>query len=348
MARKKRALITGITGQDGSYLAELLVEKGYEVYGLIRRCSTEPLLRIGGIVFGGKVKLLDGNVRDINTIRSAMEIARPDEVYNLAALSDVGISFKCPDETFDINYHGLGRIVKEAVRVNPKVRIYQASTSEMFGRTKPPQSEQSLFRPQSPYAEAKLKAHEDFVVGYRKKHGTFICSGILFNHESPRRGKHFVTRKITHSLAKVKHGLQSCVKLGNLDAQRDWGFAGDYVKAMWLMLQQPTPVDLVIATGKSYSVRDFVNATAKALGMPIHWKGKGLHEVGLDDEQRIVVSVSKKYYRPREVQALCGDARKAKKVLGWSPVTTFDDLVKMMVKSDERDIRFEKKFMEFI
>lgn len=336
--KKKRAFITGITGQDGSYLAEFLVDKGYIVYGLMRRSSTEPLLRIDGLVSSKKIKLLTGNLRDLSTIRLALEEAMPDEIYNLAAQSDVGISFQAPDETMEVNYFGFGRLVNAAMRLNPKVKIYQASTSEMFGRTPPPQNERSLFQPVSPYAEAKLRAHNDFVVGYRKRYGLYVCSGILFNHESPRRGKHFVTRKITHSLSKIKHGLQSVLMLGNVEAKRDWGYAGDYVKAMWLMLQQQEPDDFVIATGESHTVREFVNAAAKKLDIDISWSGSGLREVGLDATGRVIVKIDKSYYRPNEVHYLCGDARKAKRVLGWKPDMPFLELVTCMTVADEKDV----------
>src|SRR3989344_4364270 len=216
--KKKSALITGITGQDGSYLAEYLLGLGYEVWGLVRRTSLDPHMRIMHVTLPRHIKLVHGNLRDEATLRDALQQSKPDELYNLAAQSDVGISFKCPDETMEINYYGLGRLVYQAMKVNPKVRIYQASTSEMFGRTKPPQSETSPFQPVSPYGDAKLRAHEDYVKGYRENHNLFICSGFLFNHESPRRGEHFVTRKITISLAKVKLGLQKSFSLGNLEA----------------------------------------------------------------------------------------------------------------------------------
>lgn len=332
---KKRALITGITGQDGSYLAELLLKEGYEVWGLIRRTSLEPMLRIEELVRPlQRVHLLYGNLRDSGTLRAALEESRPDEIYNLAAQSDVWVSFKCPDETNEINYHGLGRLVHEAIKLNPKVRIYQASTSEMFGKTKPPQNETSPFQPVSPYGEAKHRAHEEYVKGYREKKGIFICSGFLFNHESPRRGEHFVTRKITISLAKVKLGLQDSFMLGNLDAKRDWGFAGDYVNAMHKMLQQKKPDDYVIATGQSHSVRDFVNAAAEAIDMPLTWSGKGLKEVAKTKDGRTVLTISKEFYRPNEVDYLLGDSRKAQRKLGWKIGTTFKELAAMMAKAD--------------
>ena len=338
----KKALITGITGQDGSYLAELLLNKGYEVHGLMRRSSTEPLIRIQDIVYTGKVKLHMGDLRDAATIARVIERVSPDEIYNLAAQSDVGVSFECPEETHAINYEGVKNVVEAARAHNKNIRIYQASTSEMFGKTNPPQSEIAVFQPVSPYAEAKLRAHEDYIVGFRDTHGMHISSGILFNHESPRRGKHFVTRKVTHSLAKVKLGLQTHVTLGNLDAKRDWGFAGDYVEAMWLMLQQEQPDDYVIATGESRSVRDFVEIAGKALGMNITWEGSGVNEVGKDEHGNIVVKISERFYRPAEVDYVLGDATKAKEKLGWTPKTSFQELVDMMVASDLRDAKYEE------
>ena len=332
--RRKRALITGTTGQDGSYLAEHLLGLGYEVWGLVRRTSLDPHMRIEHMTLPRHIKLVYGNMRDEATLREALLQSNPDEIYNLAAQSDVWVSFKCPDETMDINYHGLGRLAYQAMKLNPKVRIYQASTSEMFGATNPPQNEKSPFRPVSPYGEAKLRAHEDYVKGYRDKHGLFICSGILFNHESPRRGEHFVTRKITISLAKVKLGLQDSFALGNLDARRDWGYAGDYVKAMHKMLQQETPEDYVIATGQSHSVREFVEAAAAAIDMPIMWSGKGLKEVGKTKDGRTVITISKEFYRPNEVHHLLGDSRKAQRKLKWKLEISYHNLAAMMAKED--------------
>lgn len=332
--KKKVALITGITGQDGSYLAEHLLKQGYEVWGLLRRTSLDPHMRIAHMSLPRYVKLVYGNLRDEATLRAALEQSQPDEIYNLAAQSDVGISFKCPDETMEINYYGLGRLVYQAMKQNSKVRIYQASTSEMFGKTKPPQSETSPFQPVSPYGEAKLRAHEDYVKGYRENHGLFICSGILFNHESPRRGERFVTRKITISLAKIKLGLQDSFALGNLDARRDWGFAGDYVKAMHKMLQQKKPEDFVIATGQSRSVREFVDAAAKAIDMPIKWSGKGFKEVGKTRDGRTVITISKEFYRPNEVDSLLGNSHKAQRKLGWKIDVAFNELSVMMAKAD--------------
>lgn len=331
---RKRALITGITGQDGSYLAEFLLGLGYSVWGLTRRTSLDPMLRIEPLVRSRRIHTVYGNLRDSATLRAALEQSKPDEIYNLAAQSDVSVSFSCPDETMEINYYGLGRLIHEAIKINPKVRIYQASTSEMYGKTKPPQNERSRFQPVSPYGEAKLLAHEHFVKRYRETYGWYICSGILFNHESPRRGEHFVTRKITISLAKIKLGLQDSFTLGNLEARRDWGFAGDYVKAMHKMLQRQKPEDYVIATGQSHTVRQFVEAAARALDMSIRWSGKGLHEVGKDQHGNAVIKISKAFYRPNEAHHVPGDSRKAQRKLGWKTTTSFEDLVTMMAKAD--------------
>lgn len=328
-----KALITGLTGQDGSYLAELLLSKGYDVYGLVRRTSNDPFARFPEET-RRKISVTYGNLRDISSIERAISECMPDEVYNLAAQSDVGISFKVPEETFEVDYYGVGRLVNAILKIKPDAKLYQASTSEMFGKTPPPQNEESPFQPASPYGEAKRKAHEDFIEGYREKHGLFACSGILFNHESPRRGEHFVTRKITLSLAKIKLGLQESFELGNLDAKRDWGFAGDYVDAMWRMLQQEKPEDFVIATGIAHSVREFVSAAAEALGMKITFEGAGLDEIGKDEKDRIILKINPKFYRPIEVDALRGDASKAKRILGWSPKTTFEELARMMAESD--------------
>ncbi len=341
--KQKRALITGITGQDGSYLAEHLLSLGYEVWGLLRRSSSDPTSRLRTLIPSKKFHLCYGNLRDSASLARALETSKPDEIYNLAAQSDVGISFLCPEETLEIDYFGLGRLVHEAMKIVPRARIYQASTSEMYGSTPPPQNEKSPFVPVSPYGEAKLKAHEDFVVSYREKHGLYICSGILFNHESPRRGEHFVTRKITISLAKIKLGLQKSFALGNLEAKRDWGFAGDYVQMMHLMLQQKKPDDFVIATGVSHTVREFVEATARALDMKITWKGSGLKEIGVDEKGSTILSIDKKFYRPREVNWLRGDPSKAAKKLGWKPKTSFEELVQMMAKSDYERLRKESR-----
>lgn len=340
--RKKRALITGITGQDGSYLAELLLEKGYEVFGLVRRISHDATVRLGALEREKKVTLLDGNLRDLGTLQRALETAQPDEIYNLAAQSDVGVSFRCPEETMEVNYYGLGRLVNTAMKINPKVRIYQAATSEMFGASKPPQNEKTEFKPVSPYGESKLKGYEDYVVGYREKHGLYICAGILFNHESPRRGVNFVTRKITASLARIKLGLQETLELGNLDAKRDWGYAKDYVEAMWLMLQQDKPQDFVISTGISHKVRDFVNAAAAAMDMKLKWSGKGVDEVARDEQGKVIVKVNPQFYRPTDVHYLLGDCSKAKRVLKWKHSVTFEGLVKLMTDADYAELSRNK------
>lgn len=346
--RKKRALITGITGQDGSYLTEFLLDKGYEVFGIVRRSSSNPFTRLADLERHKRFKMFYGNMRDSGALRRILEASRPDEIYNLAAQSDVGISFKVPEETFEVNYHGLGRLIHEALEVNPNVRIYQASTSEMFGKVKPPQNEKSKFQPVSPYGKSKMHAHLDYVVGYRERHGLYISSGILFNHESPRRGEHFVTRKITRSLTRISLGLQDSFTLGNLNAKRDWGYAGDYVEAMWRMLQQKKPKDYVIATGETHTVREFVAAAARALNMTLTFKGKGLKECAQDENGKVILRVDKKFYRPREVHHLRGDSRRAHRELGWRPRVTFDELVKLMVESDlklaEKERREELHF----
>jgi len=330
---KKRALITGVTGQDGSYLAEFLSDKGYEVFGLVRRVSTDPFVRIEELTEKGKIQVIYGNMRDVATLTNALEISKPDEIYNLAAQSHVGVSFICPDETMDINYQGLKRLATEAFHLNPKVKIYQASTSEMYGNTLPPQNEESVFAPVSPYGESKFLAHEKVVVPFRNK-GFFICSGILFNHESPKRGKHFVTRKVSHSMVKIKFGLQKTLVIGNLESKRDWGFAGDYVEAMWLMLQQDTPEDFVIATGENHSVREFVEEAGRYLGIPITWEGKGLKEVGKDKDGRIIIKINKDFYKPNETFISKGDFSKAQNKLGWKPKVSFEELVRMMTDHD--------------
>ena len=333
----KRALITGITGQDGSYLAELLLKKGYEVHGLVRRSSRDPFVRLAHIK--NDITPHYGDLRDFGALERAIKESNPHEIYNLAAQSDVWVSFKVPEETYEINYAGVGRLVHAAMQHNPKIKIYQASTSEMFGSTPPPQSELSPMVPVSPYGIAKLRAHEDYVVGYRTKYNLFIASGILFNHESPRRGEHFVTRKITLSFAKMRCGLLESVALGNLDAKRDWGFAGDYVEAMYAMLQQEKPDDFVIATGETHTVRELVEAAATASGMHISWEGKGATEIGKDEKGVVRVRVDEQYYRPNEVHNLQGDPSKAKKLLGFAPTTTFAELIAMMTDADYAAIK---------
>ncbi len=330
----KRALITGVTGQDGSYLAELLLNKGYEVYGLVRRVSTDNRFhRIEHLMANSHLHILHGSLTDLGSLQSAMDESRPDEVYNLAAQSDVWESFKCEMETVEINYYGVGRVIDAALAINPHVRIYQASTSEMFGNALPPQNEHTPFAPESPYGRAKTKAHKDFVLG-RRRDGAFTCSGFLFNHESPRRGINFVTRKITNTLARISLGDPTCLELGNLDARRDWGYAPEYVEVMWMMLQRSEPEDFVIATGENHTVREFVNAAASALKTPLFWNGEGLSEVARNEQGRVVIQINPKFYRPNEVNFLWGDSQKARFMLGWKPQVKCDELASIMALSD--------------
>jgi GDPmannose 4,6-dehydratase len=330
----KRALITGITGQDGSYLTELLLAKGYEVHGIVRRSSSFNTGRIDHLYRDphdpqAKLFLHYGDLADGTGLRRILERVQPDEVYNLAAQSHVRVSFEQPEYTADTVALGTLRLL-EAVRdyrdrTGRDVRFYQAGSSEMFGSSPPPQNEGTPFRPRSPYAVSKVAAHF-YAVNYREAYGMFICNGILFNHESPRRGETFVTRKITRAAGRIKLGLQDRLYLGNLDAKRDWGFAGDYVEAMWLMLQQPEPDDYVVATGESHSVQEFLEAAFGLLGL---------------DWRRYVV-VDPRYFRPTEVEHLCGDYTKARRKLGWEPKVKFDELVRMMVEHDLELARREK------
>lgn len=338
----KKALITGITGQDGSYLAELLLEKGYEVHGIVRRSSSFNRERIEHLhkdhhLKGNKISLHYGDVTDTLNINRLMGMLRPDEVYNLAAQSHVAVSFDTPEYTGQADALGALRIVDSirALGLAGKTRFYQASTSEMFGKVQEiPQSEKTPFYPRSPYGAAKLYAHW-ITVNYREAYGIFACSGILFNHESPRRGENFVTRKVTLSLANILKGTQEKLYLGNLNAKRDWGYAKDFVEGMWLMLQQDTPEDYVLATERQYSVREFVELSFGMCGVKIKWVGNDADERGVDaDTGRVLVEIDPSYMRPLEVDTLLGDASKAHKQLGWKPKTTFDELVRMMVKSD--------------
>jgi len=353
----KVALITGITGQDGAYLAELLLKKGYIVHGVKRRASLFNTDRIDHLYQDPHVKkasfiLHYGDLTDSTNLIRIIQQVQPDEIYNLAAMSHVAVSFETPEYT--ANADGIGTLrILEAIRIlglEKKTRFYQASTSELFGLVQEvPQKETTPFYPRSPYAVAKLYAYW-ITVNYREAYGMYACNGILFNHESPVRGETFVTRKITRALARIKLGLQDCLYLGNLDALRDWGHAKDFVEMQWLMLQQEQPEDFVIATGVQYSVRDFVNTAAKELGMNIRWNGKGLDEVGYLDPQssvlspdasRAIVRVDPRYFRPTEVETLLGDPTKAKQKLGWTPKITFHELVAEMVREDlksaERD-----------
>ena len=355
---KKKALITGITGQDGAYLAELLLEKGYEVHGLKRRSSLFNTDRIDHLYQDPHEKdqrfiLHHGDLTDSSSLIRIIQKIQPDEVYNLAAQSHVAVSFEEPEYTANSDALGTLRLL-EAIRIlglEEKTRFYQASTSELFGKVQEtPQTEKTPFYPRSPYAVAKMYAYW-IVVNYREAYGIYACNGILFNHESPVRGETFVTRKITRALARIILGRQDCVHLGNMDAKRDWGHARDYVAMQWLMLQQEKPDDFVIATGKQYSVRDFVNAAAKELGITLRWEGKGLEEKGIvetispeiagirtqDSPLKpgdVIVQVDPRYFRPTEVETLLGDPSKAKEKLGWEPTTSFEELVAEMARCD--------------
>jgi len=344
----KVALITGVTGQDGSYLAEYLLEKGYQVHGIKRRTSLFNTDRIDHLYQDRHEEhvrffLHHGDMTDSSSLIRIIQEVQPDEVYNLAAQSHVAVSFEEPEYTANSDALGTLRLL-EAIRIlglEKKTRFYQASTSELYGLVQEvPQKETTPFYPRSPYAVAKLYAYW-IVVNYREAYGIYACNGILFNHESPRRGETFVTRKITRALARIKLGLQKCLYLGNLDAKRDWGHARDYVIMQWLMLQQNEPEDFVIATGVQYSVRDFVDAAARQLDMKITWNGEGIAERGFDHSGRCIVAVDPKYFRPTEVDTLLGDASKAREKLGWAPKISFDELVREMVaedlKSAERD-----------
>jgi GDPmannose 4,6-dehydratase len=327
----KVALITGITGQDGSYLAELLLEKGYEVHGIVRRASLINTHRIDHLY--QNVKLHYGDLTDSTNIVRVIQKVQPDEIYNLGAQSHVKVSFEMPEYTADVDGVGTLRVL-EAVRLlgmEDRVRIYQASTSELYGLVQEtPQSETTPFYPRSPYGVAKLYGYW-ITKNYREAYGMYACTGILFNHESPRRGETFVTRKITRGLSKISCGLQDVLELGNLNAKRDWGHAKDFVEAMWLMLQQDEPEDYVIATGVQYSVKEFVEESAPYFGMKIEWEGEGLDEVGIDKlTGRTVIRVNPKYFRPAEVETLLGDASKAKEKLGWEPKISFKQLVEDM------------------
>ena len=327
----KVALITGITGQDGSYLAELLLEKGYEVHGIIRRSSLINTHRIDGIY--DRLSLHYGDLTDSTNLVRVIQKVQPDEIYNLGAQSHVKVSFEIPEYTADVDAVGTLRIL-EAVRLlgmEDRVRIYQASTSELYGLVQEtPQKETTPFYPRSPYGVAKLYGYW-ITKNYREAYGMYACTGILFNHESPRRGETFVTRKITQALSKISVGLQDCLYLGNLNSRRDWGHAKDFVEAMWLMLQQDEPEDFVIATGTQYSVKDFVEEAAPYFGMKIAWEGEGLDEVGIDKlTKKTVIQVNPKYFRPAEVETLLGDASKAKEKLGWEPKISFKELVEDM------------------
>ncbi len=338
----KTALITGITGQDGAYLAEFLLEKGYEVHGIKRRTSLINTDRIdhlyqGPEVQGRRFALHHGDMTDSSSLIRVIQQTQPDEIYNLAAQSHVQVSFEEPEYTADSDALGALRLL-EAIRIlglENKTRFYQASTSEMYGLAQEmPQTELTPFYPRSPYGVAKLYAHW-ITINYREAYGMYACNGILFNHESPIRGETFVTRKITRALCRIKLGVEKCLYLGNLDAKRDWGHARDYVEMMWLMLQQDQPEDFVIATGQQYSVRDFVEEACCVLDIPIEWRGTGIDETGIStDTGTPIIAVDPRYFRPTEVDSLLGDATKAREKLGWKPKTSFQALVKEMAEAD--------------
>jgi GDPmannose 4,6-dehydratase len=345
----KRALITGVTGQDGAYLSELLLAKGYEVHGIKRRSSSFNTQRIDHLILGPqelnrRFFLHYGDMTDSSSLVRVIQHVQPDEIYNLAAQSHVMVSFEEPEYTADSDALGALRLL-EAIRIlrlADKTRFYQASTSEMYGKvSESPQRETTPFYPRSPYGVAKLYAHW-ITINYREAYGLYACSGILFNHESPVRGETFVTRKITRALARIHLGVQDCLYLGNLNAKRDWGHARDYVEAIWLILQQPKPDDYVIATGMQHSVRDFVVAAARELGITIEWKGEGAREEGLDaGTGKTIVKVDPRYFRPAEVEALLGDASKARAKLGWQPKTSFSGLVSEMIREEITLAKYE-------
>jgi GDPmannose 4,6-dehydratase len=337
----KKAIITGITGQDGSYLAEFLYEKGYEVHGIIRRGSSFNTWRIDHLYrdhhYSERFFLHHGDLTDSTNLIRLIKKIEPDEIYNLGAQSHVKVSFDVPEYTANSDALGILRIL-EAVRLldmTNKVKIYQASTSELYGKIQEtPQTEKTPFYPRSPYGVAKLYAYW-IIKNYREAYDMYACNGILFNHESPRRGQTFVTRKVTMGLAKIKMGQQDKIYLGNLEAKRDWGYAKEFVEAMWLMLQQDKPKDYVIATGEAHSVRELVEEACKTLGIEIEWKGEGIDEVGIDRKTgKTIIEIDPEYFRPTEVDLLIGDGSKAQKELGWKPKTKFKDLVKMMAESD--------------
>ena len=353
---KKKALITGITGQDGSYLAEFLLDKGYEVHGLRRRTSLINTDRIDHLYKGIHEKgvnliLHHGDITDSPSLTRIIKEVEPDEIYNLAAQSHVGVSFEEPEYTANSDALGTLRIL-EAIRIlglEEKARFYQASTSELYGQVQEiPQKETTPFYPRSPYAVAKLYAYW-ITVNYREAYGIFACNGILFNHESPVRGETFVTRKITQALSRIKLGLQECLYLGNLDSLRDWGHAKDYAIAQWMMLQQDQPEDFVIATGQQNSVREFINIASDKIDMEIIWEGEGLQEIGFlvkKNKKEAVIRVDPRYFRPTEVETLLGDYTKARELMGWKPTITFEDLVSEMINSDLEMAKKEKLLAE--
>lgn len=333
----KKALITGITGQDGSYLAEFLIDKGYEIHGVVRRSSSTNVERISHLL--EQLYLHEGDLSDASSLKRIFQKTTFDEVYNLAAMSHVQASFEMPEYTADVDALGVLRLLDIIKTHSPKTRFYQASTSELFGKAREiPQRETTPFHPRSPYGVAKLYAYW-IVVNYREAYGMYACNGILFNHESPRRGETFVSRKITQAVVKIAAGQQEKILLGNLDSQRDWGHAKDFVEGMWLMLQQDQPDDFVLATGETTTVRKFVEMAFEELGMTITWTGSSFFEKGIDQNGKVRIEVSPQFFRPAEVDLLIGDATKAKTQLGWKPRTTVQELIKLMIHSDREVLR---------
>jgi GDPmannose 4,6-dehydratase len=362
----KKALITGITGQDGSYLAELLLEKGHEVHGIIRRSSTFNTERIDHIYADphdpkAKLFLHYGDITDSGQLTNLIYNIQPNEIYHLAAQSHVRVSFDMPEFTGDVTGIGTTRLLESIRRSGIKTKFYQASSSEMFGDAPPPQNEETPFRPRSPYSAAKVYAYW-MVKNYREGYGMFAVNGILFNHESPRRGETFVTRKITRALARIKFDLQDKLYLGNLEAKRDWGYAPDFVEAMWLMLQEDDPDDYVIATGETHSVREFINLAFNYAGIELEWKGKGVSEKGIIKSLAsnlhpptsgfrigdVLIEIDSRYFRPLEVESLQGDASKARKKLKWEPKVKFKELVKIMVDADIKNLEEMKQCQDVI
>jgi GDPmannose 4,6-dehydratase len=341
----KKALITGITGQDGSYLAELLLEKGYQVHGIIRRSSSFNTKRIDHLYKDPHAKNVNmflhyGDLTDSSNLHRLIEKINPDEIYNLGAQSHVQVSFEVPEYTASVDGVGTLRLLEAIRSIGLPVKFYQASTSELYGKAQEiPQKETTPFYPRSPYAAAKLYAYW-IVVNYREGYNMFACNGILFNHESPRRGKTFVTRKITRAAASIAEGVQDKLYLGNLNSKRDWGYAADFVQGMWLMLQQKTPEDFVLATGRTSTVRQFVELSFKAVGIDLKWEGSGAEEKGINNKTgAVIVEIDPKYFRPTEVDILIGDASKAKRLLNWEAKTTLEQLVEMMIKHDLSAVR---------
>jgi len=338
----KKALITGITGQDGSYLAEFLIDKGYEVHGIVRRSSSINTWRIDHLyndknILNKKMFLHYGDLTDTISLTSLISKIQPDEIYNLAAQSHVRISFEIPEITAQRDAMGTLKLLEviQGLGMNKKIKLYQASTSELYGKVlETPQTEKTPFYPRSPYGVAKLYGFW-IIKNYRESYGTYACNGILFNHESERRGFNFVTRKITIALSKIKLGKQDILELGNIDAKRDWGYAKEYVEAMWLMLQQEKAEDYVISTGETHSVREFIELSCKELDIDLKWKGEGVDEIGIDKKtNKTIIKINSRYFRPTEVDLLLGDATKAKNELKWEAKTKFEDLVKLMIRHD--------------